>query len=398
MSRLKHLLRLNYGDALSHEDRREGEVPVFGSNGKVGTHDEANTVSPCIVVGRKGSFGKVAWSDVPIYCIDTAFFVDGRSCDGVLRFAYYALQTLALDDLSRDTGIPGLSRDDAHNRPLSPRSLDDQAAIAAYLDRATARIDRLIDKKATFIRLLKEKRSAIAARAVTTGIHGDRHNVPMRDSSIEWIGQIPAHWETTRIANLFQEVNRPADPNLPVLSVSIHSGVTDRELDDDERGRTVNLSEDRSKYQRVQSGDLVYNMMRAWQGAIGSVTVDGLVSPAYIVAEPKTEFRTKFIEILLQTPSGTEEIRRYSKGIADFRMRLYWEHFRNIGICLPPVHEQDEIIRHIDRETARIDNIMTKTIRSIELLREHRAALIDAAVTGKIDVRSNTSPDLEAAA
>lgn len=398
MSRLKYLLRLNYGDALSQEARRDGEVPVFGSNGQVGSHNVANTGSPCIIVGRKGSFGKVVWSDTAVFCIDTAFFVDRHSCNGDLRFSYYALQTLQLDDLSRDTGVPGLSRDDAHNRPINPPAPVDQSAIADYLDRATARIDRLIDKKAGFIKLLREKRSAIAARSVTTGIYGDGHNVPMRDSGIEWIGQVPAHWETTRIANLFREVDRPADPNLPVLSVSIHSGITDRELDDDERDRKVNLSEDRSKYQRVQPGDLVYNMMRAWQGAFGSVTVEGLVSPAYVVAEPKAVFRTKFIEILLQTSSGSEEVRRYSKGIADFRMRLYWEHFRNIGVCLPPLDEQDEIIRHIDREAARIDGLLTKTIRSIELLKEHRSALITAAVTGKIDVRGLAAKNMKAAA
>ena len=313
MSRLKYLLRLNYGDALSQEARRDGDVPVFGSNGQVGNHNVGNTAAPCIIVGRKGSFGKVVWSDRAVFCIDTAYFVDERSCKGHLRFAYYALQSLRLDDLSRDTGVPGLSRDDANNRPISPPPPEDQVAIAEYLDRATARIDRLIERKASFMKLLLEKRSAIAARSVTAGIYGDGHNVPMRDSGIEWIGQVPAHWETTRIADLFRAVDRSADPNLPVLSVSIHSGITDKELSDDERDRTVNLSEDRFKYQRVQPGDLVYNMMRAWQGAFGSVAVDGLVSPAYIVAEPKAEFRTKFIEILLQGSSGSEEVRRFSK-------------------------------------------------------------------------------------
>lgn len=398
MSRLKHLLRLNYGDALAQEARRNGDVAVYGSNGEVGRHNVSNTKAPCILVGRKGSFGKVVWSDSEVFCIDTAYFVDERSCKGDLRFAYYALQSLQLDGLSRDTGVPGLSRDDAHNRRISPPTLGDQVAIAAYLDRATARIDHLVDKKAKFVKLLLEKRSAIAARSIMTGVYGNGHNVPMRDSGLEWIGQVPAHWETVRIADLFREVDRPADPNLPVLSVSIHTGITDRELVDDERDRKVTLSEDRSKYQRVQPGDLVYNMMRAWQGAFGSVTVDGLVSPAYIVAEPKSEFRTKFIELLLQTRSGTEEVRRYSKGIADFRMRLYWEHFRNIKVCLPPLDEQDEILRHIEQESAQIERLITKTVRSVELLREHRSALIIAAVTGNIDVHGTTSRKTRAAA
>ena len=267
--------------------------------------------------------------------------------------------------------------------PLPP--LPEQTIIADYLDREIGRIDGLIDKKTRFIALLKEKRAAFIDQAVTKGI--DR-NPEMKPSGVEWIGDIPAHWDAPRIATLFREAFRKPDPELPVLSVSIHNGVSDGELSDEERDRKVALSEDRTKYQGVEPGDLVYNMMRAWQGAFGAVAVSGLVSPAYVVARPIAEFRTKFLEHLLHTRSAAEEIRRYSRGIADFRMRLYWEYFRDIHVCLPPLSEQDEILSHIDRETARIESLIEKTERSIALLREKRAALIAAAVTGKIDVRA----------
>ena len=399
MSRLKHLLRLNYGDALAQDLRRHGAIPVFGSNGMVGFHNEANTFGPCVIVGRKGSFGKVTWSDLPVLCIDTAYFVDSRSCPGSLRFAFYALQSLHLDECSRDTGVPGLSREDAHNRAFPFPAANEQDQIAAWLDRETVRIEELVQEKRQFINLLREKMAAIAATAVTRGVRGDSRNAPVRESGVGWIGRVPSHWETVRIATIFREVDRPADPRLPVLSVSIHSGVTDKELGDEDRDRKANLSEDRTKYQRVRPGDLVYNMMRAWQGAFGTVTVDGLISPAYVVAEPKKEFRTKFIELLLQTASGSEEVRRFSKGIADFRMRLYWEHFRSIKICLPPLAEQDEIIRHVESETARISTLVEETKRSVDLLNEHRFALICAAVTGKIDVRGTiNNKSLKAAA
>jgi type I restriction enzyme S subunit len=264
-------------------------------------------------------------------------------------------------------------------------TMDEQVAIANFLDRETNRIDGLIEKKTRFIALLKEKRAAVITHAVTKGIDPD---APMKDSGQDWLGRVPAHWEVLRIAALFREVSRPADPALPVLSVSIHDGVTDGELADEDRDRKVALSEDRTKYQGVAPGDLVYNMMRAWQGAFGAVTVKGLVSPAYVVAAPVTTFRTKFIEHLLHTKSAAEEIRRFSRGIADFRMRLYWDHFRALKVCLPPLEEQDRILSEIDTETARIDGLISLTERSIDLLREKRAALITAAVTGKIDVRA----------
>lgn len=204
----------------------------------------------------------------------------------------------------------------------------------------------------------------------------------MPTSSEKWFGVVPPHWTTPRLATLFREVDRPADPKLPVLSVSIHSGVSDNELADEDRDRKVNLSEDRNKYQCVQPGDLVYNMMRAWQGAFGTVAVKGLVSPAYVVAEPKGAFRTRFIELLLQTASGMAEVRRFSKGIADFRMRLYWEQCRNILVCLPPVAEQDTILAYVDQECGRIDRLIDKKRRFIGLLKERRIAVITKAVSG----------------
>lgn len=278
-----------------------------------------------------------------------------------------------------------LSQTELLEFPVPDIPVTDQAAIVSFLDHETSRIDGLIEKKTRFIALLKEKRAAVIAHAVTKGIDPD---APMKNSGQDWLGRVPAHWDVLRIAALFREVSRPADPTLPVLSVSIHDGVTDGELADEDRDRKVALSEDRTKYQGVAPGDLVYNMMRAWQGAFGAVTVKGLVSPAYVVAAPVTTFRTKFIEHLLHTKSAAEEIRRFSRGIADFRMRLYWDHFRALKVCLPPLEEQDRILSEIDAETARIDGLIALTERSIDLLREKRAALITAAVTGKIDVRA----------
>lgn len=313
-----------------------------------------------------------------------------RPCDEFNRkFLVYLFSTKhhieMMNNLARGTTMLRVSRSALGRVRVQVPHYDEQTEIARFLDRETGLIDGLIEKKTRFIALLKEKRAAVITHAVTEGIDPDAQ---MKDSGVDWLGHVPAHWEVLRIAALLREVSRPADPALPVLSVSIHDGVTDGELADEDRDRKVALSEDRTKYQGVAPGDLVYNMMRAWQGAFGAVTVKGLVSPAYVVAAPVTTFRTKFIEHLLHTKSAAEEIRRFSRGIADFRMRLYWDHFRALKVCLPPLAEQDRILSEIDTETARIDGLISLTERSIDLLREKRAALITAAVTGKIDVRA----------
>ena len=155
--RLKHLLRLQYGSALPSDSREEGEYLVYGSNGVVGTHTRKNTYKPSIIVGRKGSFGKITWAEDGGFCIDTAYYVDRDHSKGDLRFSFYLLQHLRLDKQSKDSAVPGLDRSDALNRTINLPDLPTQRAIADFLDRETARIDLLIEKKQRLVELLGEK-------------------------------------------------------------------------------------------------------------------------------------------------------------------------------------------------------------------------------------------------
>jgi len=269
--------------------------------------------------------------------------------------------------------------------PVPPRA--EQAAILRFLDRETAKIDALIAEQEKLIALLKEKRQALISNAVTQGLDP---NAPMKDSGIEWLGQVPAHWDVARLGTIFREVSDVGAEDLPILSVSIHDGISDKELDEAEMDRKVTRSEDRSKYKAVQPGDLAYNMMRAWQGGFGAVMVAGQVSPAYVVARPIGEVCTSFIEQLLRTPQAVEQMRRHSRGVTDFRLRLYWEEFKNIRVALPPLPEQHAILDAAAVETTKFDSLVGEAVGAIELLKERRAALISATVTGKIDVRNAT--------
>jgi len=264
----------------------------------------------------------------------------------------------------------------------------DQTFIAAFLDRETAKIDTLIAKQEKLIQVLKEKRQAMISHAVTKGLDP---NVQMKPSGIEWLADVPEHWSVSRMATLFSEVSESGPDELPILSVSIHTGVSDKELDDSEMDRMVTRSDDKSKYKRVRPGDLVYNMMRAWQGGFGTVTVEGLVSPAYVVARPKNPLITAYLEGLLRTPQAIEQMRRYSQGVTDFRLRLYWGEFKNIYIALPPLDEAIKIMKHIGTETCKINALIAKAEQAIVLQKEHRTALISAVVTGKIDVRNEVA-------
>ncbi len=260
----------------------------------------------------------------------------------------------------------------------------EQTSIAEFLDRETAKIDDLVVEQRRLIELLKEKRQTVISQVVTKGLI---LNTPMKPSDVEWLDDVPAHWEVTRIANIFHEVAEAGIDDLPILSVSIHHGVSDKEIEEEDLDRKVTRSEDRSKYKQVAPGDLVYNMMRAWQGGFGTVTVAGMVSPAYIVARPQRPLNTSYIEHVLRTPQAVEQMRRHSRGVADFRLRLYWDEFKNIRVALPPLEEATEICARIVEMEGKFNAMAAACEESISLLQERRTALISAAVTGQIDVR-----------
>ena len=165
--KLKYVTKLAYGDSLSIDNREGGEVDVFGSNGKIGTHKVANTLSPVIIVGRKGSYGKVTYSDKECFAIDTTYFIDKRFTKSNIKWLYYLLTILELDKNSQDTGVPGLSREYAYNMYVPVPTINEQVAIAEYLEQKIAEIDDLIIEIKVQIQKLKEYRQSLISEAVT---------------------------------------------------------------------------------------------------------------------------------------------------------------------------------------------------------------------------------------
>lgn len=281
--------------------------------------------------------------------------------------------------------IPSYNMEVWKNIYILNYSLEQQKRVVTYLDEKCTIIDKIIEGQDILLNKLKEYRVSVITELVTKGLN---KNAEMRDSGIEWINYIPKHWVNHRVANLYSQTSEAGLDELPILTVSINSGISDRELADDEKDRVFARSEDRTKYKRVRPGDLAYNMMRAWQGAFGAVRVDGMVSPAYVTCRPKqgVQIDSRYIEYLFRTPIAIEEMHRYSHGIADFRLRLYWPEFKNIRLCLPPIEEQREIADYIDAQTSKIDETIKKREEIITKLQEYKKSLIYEVVTGKKEV------------
>ena len=261
--------------------------------------------------------------------------------------------------------------------PAPPR--ETQRAIADYLDRETARLDALLAAKERVLGLLAEKRRALITRAVTRGLD---HRAPLRASGIPWLGEMPEKWNTRRLAWLFRERDERGEPGLPLLEVSINAGVALREFSED---RIENTAADFNTYKVARQGDVVFNKMRMWQGAVGVASQDGLVSPDYVVAAPTGSLLPQYAGLLFRIDRFSAECARRSHGIVWDRLRIYWESFRDINLPLPPTDAQQEIADHVVEATAKFDALVCATERTIALLRERRAALIAAAVSGRIE-------------
>lgn len=264
--------------------------------------------------------------------------------------------------------------------PVPP--LPQQRAIADYLDRETARVDALVTAKERVLGLLAEKRRALITHAVTRGLDS---RAPLRDSGTPWLGEIPAHWEIERARWLFRERDQRSETGEEeLLTVSHLTGVTPRSEKD------VNMfeAETTEGYKICLSGDLVINTLWAWMGAMGVSPVSGIVSPAYNVYQPETRLEPSYVDALVRLPVFSQEVTRYSKGVWSSRLRLYPEGFFEVFLPVPPLPEQREIVLHLAKETGELDRLRSATELTIALLKERRAALITAAVTGQINVGS----------
>lgn len=282
--------------------------------------------------------------------------------------------------MSTGSTYEAVTTEDVANLLIFDCNLDVQNSVARFLDRETADIDASIAAKQRLLDLLAEKRRAIVAEAVIRGLNPA---APMRPSGIDWLGDIPAHWEIERSRWLFTERDQRSETGEEeMLTVSHLTGVTPRSEKD------VNMFEAESTagYKLCFAGDLAINTLWAWMGAMGTARVDGIVSPAYNVYTPGPRLLPNYVDALVRIPVFAQEVTRYSKGVWSSRLRLYPEGFFETWWPVPPLDEQHAIVRHIAAETVKIDRLRAATEHSITLLKERRGALIAAAVTGQIDI------------
>jgi len=259
--------------------------------------------------------------------------------------------------------------------------LPEQQAIAAYLDGETARLDALADRYRRLLALLDEKRRALITQAVTRGLNP---TVPLKDSGIEWLGQIPAHWIFDRAKFIFRKMSRPTREEDDVVTAFRDGTVT---LRSNRRTEGFTFSIKEIGYQGVRKGDLVIHQMDGFAGAIGVSDSDGKCTPIYSICTPIIPAITHYYGYLLRHMAKSDFILSLAKGIRERSSDFRFDVFRELVLPIPPLPEQQAIAAYLDQETTRLDGLKTKIETLLARLAEYRAALISAAVTGKMDVR-----------
>ena len=207
----------------------------------------------------------------------------------------------------------------------------------------------------------------------------------MKDSGVEWLGEVPAHWEVLPICAVSNLKSVRNCPERELLSVYLDKSVV--RFSDVEEKRANATSVDLINYQAVDPGDFVLNNQQAWRGSVGVSQYKGIVSPAYIVLSLNDCWNPVYANYLLRTKLMVSQYLIFSKGVGTIQRNLYWPELKKVSVILPPLPEQTAIVAYLAKATADIDADIARADREVELLEEYRARLVADVVTGKLDVR-----------
>lgn len=210
-----------------------------------------------------------------------------------------------------------------------------------------------------------------------------------QESGLPWAPKVPQGWNVLRNGRLFAHRVQTGFPDLPILEVSLRTGVRVRDMENLKRKQVMSQKE---KYKRAAKGDIAYNMMRMWQGALGPAPVDGLVSPAYVVVKPFEEANSAYYSYLFRTDAYMREVNKFSRGIVADRNRLYWDEFKQMPSLVPPRPEQDQIVAYLRAQDAHIARFIKTKRDLIKLLTEQKLRIIDHAITRGLDASVALKP------
>ena len=392
MGSLKNMAQIRNGRDYKEVESSDGEYPVIGSGGQFSNATQYLYEGESVLLGRKGTIDKPLYINGRFWTVDTMFYTE-ISKEACAKFFYYNSLTIPFGYYSTSTALPSMTQADLLNHPAAIPTKLEQTQIARFLDHETARIDALIEEQQRLIELLKEKRQAVISHAVTKGLDP---TVPMKDSGVEWLGEVPAHWVKKRLKNISPFItvgivvnpsDYVSDEGLPFL----YGGEVKEGFIEVDKARKISL-EDSKKNRKtmLETGDIV--TMR-----VGYPGLTAVVPPecaggncASVMLVKRGKYDSHWLCAVMNSRLVRQQVEVVQYGAAQKQFNIadaieFW-------MFEPPREEQTMIAEFIDRQSSVFNALMEESESSMQLLQERRSALISATVTGKIDVRGWRPP------
>lgn len=405
IAKTSRFFKIAMGQTILKEDLvDDGLWPVFSATdgdhyfGLINNPQVRLGVGDLVIPARGNSIGAVKIVKEPATTTQTTIYCKNLASEQLIaEYVYYFMRGFRNSLFYfTQTAIPQITVDEVGSNPISLPPVSEQLSIAQFLDQETAKIDNLIAEQQRLIALLKEKRQTVISHAVTKGLNP---NVPMKDSGVEWLGEVPEHWDILKgsyIGSLFGSeqvieslITDEGDiPFIKVASLSLNDfNITSWDW-------FINQKE--STQFNLRSNFIVFPKRGAaiFTNKVNIVERPSLIDPNLMGWELCDRVINKFIAFVLKS--------RRIDELADVSTvpQINNKHINPEKFPIPPIQEQKIIVSFLDRETAKIDNLIAESTNVISLLKERRSALISSAVTGKIDVRNfvPSQPKVEAMA
>ncbi|MEZ8713920.1 restriction endonuclease subunit S [Vibrio alginolyticus] len=405
--RLKHLASIKNGQDYKAVQSEVG-YPVMGSGGQFAFATEFMYDKPSVLLGRKGTIDKPLYINEPFWTVDTMYYTEMQP-ETDAKYLYYLATTIQFARYSTNTALPSMTQEHLGNYIFAvPVEVSDRTQIANFLDHETAKIDTLIEKQQQLIKLLKEKRQAVISHAVTKGLNPQ---APMKDSGVEWLGEVPEHWVVSKFAFLKKVLtDYTANGSFADLKANVQY------LDEPSFARLVRLTDlrkdlqndngvwvDEKSYKYLKKsalfgGEFLLANVGAYAGLFYQMPFEkgpaSLAPNMFMAKFDDSKVSREFMAYVGQSSPVASQL-RLSATASSAQPKLNKDDFKSVSFCYPTLREQNEIVEHLNQEVRKIEQLLTKQERAIALMQERRTALISAAVTGKIDVRNWQAPTPE---
>ena len=384
--RLKDYAHICNGRDYSEVLDENGDYPVIGSGGQFAKACEPLYQKESVLLGRKGTIDKPLFVDYPFWTVDTMYYTEIKE-NVSAKYFYYLCTQIEFDFYQYGSAVSSMTQRDLYNVNFPYPTLDEQRRIANYLDRKCSQIDTIIARQQEVIEKLKAYKLSVITEAVTKGLNPD---VPMKDSGVEWIGEIPEHWDFRRIKNCCLIVdckNRTPDPDpdgeyIVVRTTCIRDGSF--RYEGSYHTNAENFKEWTAKGQ-PQHGDIFFTREAPMGEACLVPDADNLcMGQRVMFFRPLDGSDPRYILYSIYGPLAREYIDSKNKGSTVGHLKL--GQVASLPLFYCPPREQNEIANYLDKRCGAIDKVVEKKAEIISRLTDYKKSLIYEVVTGKKEV------------